>query len=181
LRPEHFDKQSKCGSDDDENVHHHHSFTSDKQKFSSSSTSPERSPVSCVTVRQRLGSDRMIVSMGPTSDSLTNVPYRPSSRPSGQNQLEGHSKPSVVRTSRGHAAETKRQFSDSETERVPLRTAAVSERLTKSDDNHLVQQRSTDRFKGFQEHPSVEIRLSLRGECICRQHTSTESAWPCES
>jgi len=164
-RPEHFDKHSKC-SDDGENARRHLSSTGDKQNFSSSPTSPERPPVSCVTVRQRLGSDRMIVSMGPTSDTLTNDPYRPISRSSGQNQLEGHSKPSVVRTSIGHAVETKRQFSDSETEHVPLRTAAVGERLTRSDDNHLVQQRSTERFQGSQEHPSVEIRLSLRGECV---------------
>jgi len=165
-RPEHFDKQSKCGSDDGENARHHRSSTGDKQKFSSSPTSPERPSISCVTVRQRLGSDRMIVSMGPTSDTLTNDPDRPSSRSSGQNQLEGHSKPSVVRISKGHAVETRRQFLDSETEHVPLRTAAVGERLTKSDDNHLVQQRSTERFQGSQEHPSVEIRLSLRGECV---------------
>jgi hypothetical protein len=62
--------------------------------------------------------------------------------------------------------ETKRQFSDSEAERVPLRMAVVDERLTKSDDNRLVQQRSTERFQDSQEHPSVEIRLSLRGKCI---------------
>jgi hypothetical protein len=162
--PEHFDKQSKCSSDDGENACHHRSSTSDKQKFSSSSTSPERPPISCVTLRQRLGSDRMIFSVGPTSDSLPNDPDRPTFRSSGRNQLEDHSKPSVVRTSKGHAVETKRQSSDSEIEHVPLRTATVGERLTKSDDNHMMQRRSTDRFQGSQEHPSVEIRLSLRGE-----------------
>lgn len=164
---ERFDKQSKCGSDDSENARHRRSSTSDKQKFSSSSTSPERSPVSCVTVRQRLGSDRMIVSMGLTSNSLTNDGDKPTSRSSGQNQLEDRLKPSVVRTPKVHSVETKRQLSDSETEHVPLRTAAVGERLTKLDDNHLMQRRSTDRFQGPQDNPSVEIRLSLRGEFVC--------------
>lgn len=164
--PEHFEKQSKCGSDGGENAHHRFSSKNDKRKFSSSSTSPERPPISCVTVRQRLGSDRMIVSMESTSDSLTNDPDRPTSRSSGRNQLEKNSKPSVIRTSKGHAVETKRQFSDSEIERVPLRTAPAGERLTKSDDNYTMQRRSTDRFHSSQEHPSVEIRLCLRGECV---------------
>lgn len=169
--PEHLDRQSKHGSVEGENVHHRRSSTSDKQRFNGSSTSPEKSPITCVTVRQRLGSDRMIVCMGPTSNAVTNDADRPISRSAGQNQLEDRSKPYALRGPKGHAMETKRQFSNIEAEQaveqhVSLRTVAVSERLAVSTDKHVMRKRSTGKFESSQEHPAVEIRLSSRGELV---------------
>jgi len=162
--PEYLDRRLKHGSDYGENARHCRSSTSDKQKFASSSTSPEKSPV-CVTMRHKFGSD----CMGPTSNPLTDDAERPTSRSTVLNKLEDHSKPSALRGPR-HAAETKRQFSNSEMEQalkqqVLLRTAAVSERLTRSADNHVMRKRSTEKFEVSQEHPSMEICLSSRGEC----------------
>lgn len=169
--PEHLDGQSKRVSLEGENVYHRHLSTSDKQKFNGSSTSPEKSPVTCVTVRQRLGSDRMIVCMGPTSNPLINDADRPISRAAGQNRLEDQSKPSTVRGSKGRGMETKREFPNIETEQtvqqhVSLRTAAVSERLAVSADKHVMRKRSTGKFEASQERPAVEIRLSSRGEFV---------------
>jgi hypothetical protein len=180
--PEHLDRHSKRGSVDGENAHRSRSSTSDKHKFSGSSTSSEKSPVTCVTVRQRRGSDRMLVCMGPTSNPVTDDADRPISRSAGENQLEDHSKPSALRGPKGHAMETETQFSNTETEQaveqhVSLRTAAVSERLAVSADKHVMRKRSTGKFEASQECPGVEIRLPSRGEFMrLKQSNSKDSA-----
>lgn len=176
---EQLDRQSKLGSVEVENVHHRRSSTSDKQRFNGSSTIPEKSPITCVTVRQRLGSDRMIVCMGPTSNPVINDADRPICRSVCQNQSQDHCKPYVMRGPKENAMETKRQFSNTETEQeveqhVSLRTAAVSERLALSADKHVMRKRSTGKFEGSQENPAVEIRLSSGGEFVrvdCRFQT----------
>ncbi|PNF38936.1 hypothetical protein B7P43_G07452 [Cryptotermes secundus] len=163
--PGRLDKQLELGSDDCRSARHCRSSTGDKQKFSSSPMSPEKSPITCVTVRHRLNSDCMIVSMGPTSNLHTNERDRFTSRSSGPIHLEDHSKPSALESSKGHALEVTRQFSNSETERPnSLRTATVRESLTRSADNNVIQRRSTDKFEGSPEHPSVAIRLSAGGK-----------------
>ncbi|XP_069691130.1 GTPase-activating protein CdGAPr isoform X3 [Periplaneta americana] len=139
------------GSDDVESSRHRRSSTSDKQKFNGSSSSPEKSPITCVTVRQRLGSDRMTVNMGPTVKPLAVESDKVITRAS-RVQLENISKPSVLRTAKGHIGETEPE------------QAATSERLTRPADNHLTRKKSTDKGEVSQEHPTVEIRLSSRGK-----------------
>jgi hypothetical protein len=159
-----LDKQPELGSHESRNVRHSRSSTGDKQKFSISATSPEKSPITCVTVRQRLSSDRMTVSVGPTSNPHANEGDRLTSRSAGPIQLADHSKSSALESSKGHAVQVTRQFSNSETERpTSLRTAAVRESSTKSADNDVIHRR---RFGNSQEHPSVEMRLSLGGEFV---------------
>ena len=156
----HLERRSKRGSDDSDSSRHRRSSTSDKQKFNGSSVSPEKSPVTCVTVRQRLGSDRMTVNVGPIDES-ENVTSRMRSH------FEEKSKPTVIRGGKGHisVSETKRNFSSSEVDpAVELRrTAGITARLTKSYDGS-VRKRSTDKSEVSSVHPDVEVRLSSRGE-----------------
>jgi hypothetical protein len=165
--PGHLDKQPEVGSHESQNARHCRSSTGDKQKFGTSATSPEKPPVTCVAVRQRLGSDRSTVNVGPTSDPRATEGDRFASRSAGPIQSEDHSKSSALESSKGHAVQVTRHFPNSETERpASLRTAAVRESSGKSADSDVMQRRRIDRFADSQEHPSVEMRLSLGGEFV---------------
>jgi hypothetical protein len=165
--PGRLDKQPELGSHDCRNARHSRSSTGDKQKFSSSAISPEKSPVTCVTVRQRLSSDRMIVNVGPTSSLHTDEGDRLTSRSAGPGQLENQSKSHALESCKGHAVEVTKQFSNSDSERpTSLRTVAVREGSTRSNDNDVIQSRRIDRFVGPQEHPSVEMQLPSGGEFV---------------
>lgn len=165
--PGHLDKQPELGSLESRNARHCRSSTGDKQKFGTSATSPEKPPVTCVTVRQRLGSDRMTVNVGPTSHPRVPEGDRLASRSAGSVPLEDHSESSALESSKGQAVQVARQFSNSETERpTSLRTAAVRESSTKSADKDVIQTRRIGRFGDSQELPSVETRLSSGGEFV---------------
>ncbi|PSN48778.1 hypothetical protein C0J52_05190 [Blattella germanica] len=157
----HLERRPKRGSEDSDGSRHRRSSTSDKQKFNGSSSSPEKSPVTCVTVRQRLGSDRMTVGVGPMPNSklVAGDSDRLTTRP--RNQHEEQSRPSALRSNKGFVSvmETKRHFSSSDVEL--RRTTIVGERLTKSHDGSTRRKGSADKSEISHGHPDVSSRGKL--------------------